>query len=301
MKTIVTIPPYATFIDEVVAHSSVEGLRLNVVMPIKQDETIEDVLKRLYDKANGKDLWIDLKGRQLRVENFGVPPFTEIRISHNIKVDTPVEAYFNDGKESATILEVCGNQIIMQEGPKRVVGPGESINIPSSSLTIEGFLTDTDKRYIEAAKNIGLNKFMLSYVEGNQDIVDFRNFVGCDVDLAAKIESSKGLDYVQNNYNNDVRLMTARGDLFVEVNKPHEIIKATYDIIKADKNAIVASRIFPSLAYNLEPECSEINDVDNLMRMGYRTFMLGDDVCQQRNSLISALNLFKAMTENYKL
>lgn len=66
-------------------------------------------------------------------------------------------------------------------------------------------------------------------------------------------------------------------------------------IVQKDPNAIVASRLFDSLARSLEPSCADIGDVDNLMRMGYQTFMFGDHVCMNRNSIISALNLLKAM------
>src|SRR3989338_9101806 len=125
IKAIVTIPPYAPFIDEVVAHPAVSGVRLNTVMPTKG--ALEDLLKRLQDQVGDKELWIDLKCRQLRVKSYGVPPFTEIELSHRIEVYTPCDVYFSDRNEKARILEVEGNKLIMESGPRRVVGPGESV------------------------------------------------------------------------------------------------------------------------------------------------------------------------------
>ncbi|MBS3146411.1 hypothetical protein J4471_01825 [Candidatus Woesearchaeota archaeon] len=296
MKAIVTTPPYSPFIDEVVAHPIVSGLRLNTVMPIKGN--LEDTLRNLQDKAKDKDLWIDLKCRQLRVVGYWTPPFTEIQLSHKIKVDTPVTAYFGSGKEKHIILEVNEDKLIMQDGPKRVVGPGESVNIVNSSLCIDGYFTDTDMKYIEAATKLNLNKFMLSFVESKQDI-DLLRTIYPDSRIVAKIESQKGIKYVDNEYKKEVRLMAARGDLFMEVRMPHQIISAIENIIKKDKNAIVASRIFDSLAYNLEPSCSDIGDVDNLIRMGYKTFMFGDEICMERNSIISGLNLLEYMICNH--
>lgn len=320
IQTIVTIPPYAPFIREVVRHKSVSGLRLNTVMPVKESEQLEDMLKRLDDetkKAGNKELWIDLKCRQLRVKEYWVPPYTKIRISHNIKVETPVTAYFSDGNEHATVVEVDGDGLIMLEGPKRVVGPGESINIIHPSLSIEGFLTDTDKRYIEAACKVGIHNYMLSFTETQDDIETLYKLDG-DANAVAKIESRKGMDYVKNEWGKDnedksvkqnavitnqslmkSRLMAARGDLYIELSKPHEIIDAVETIIKTDPNAIVASRIFNSFSHSLEPTCNDIGDVDNLLRMGYKTFMLGDDICMRRESVMSALNLFSAMAERY--
>ena len=297
IKAIVTIPPYAPFIDEVVAHPAVSGVRLNTVMPTKG--ALEDLLKRLQDQVGEKDLWIDLKGRQLRVKTYGVPPFTEIELTHNISVDTPVTAYFNDGKEQATVLEVDGNRLIMQEGPQRVIGPGESINIPHPSLKIEGYLTTTDQQYIEAGNKLGLTRYMLSFVESQDDVSAFNALVP-NAQIVAKIESRKGLNYVQTPGQKEARLMAARGDLYIELKKPHHIINAMENIIAKDPNAIAASRIFSSLTYSLEPSCADIGDVNSLMRMGYKTLMLGDEICQRRESVLSALNLLYEMNQQYK-
>ncbi len=45
VRAIVTVPPYAAFVEEVARHPIVGGLRLNTVMPIKGP--LEDVLERL--------------------------------------------------------------------------------------------------------------------------------------------------------------------------------------------------------------------------------------------------------------
>lgn len=304
ISAIVTIPPYAPFLDEVARHPIVSGLRLNTVMPVK--ETLEDLLKRLNDRAaaEGKKLWVDLKCRQLRVATYGVPPFTEIRLTHKIEVNVPVTAYFSDGEEHATVVGVQGDRLLMLEGPKRVIGPGESVNIPHHSLKVDGYFTDTDLRYIEAGAKIGLHNYMLSFVEGQNDIEALLQ-QDKDAVAVAKIESLKGIQYVNNAYaalKDDKQkpiLMAARGDLFVELKWPHDIIRAVETIVKSDPRAIAASRIFNSLSEHPMPSCTDIGDVDNLLRMGYMTLMLGDDVCQQRDSVMSALNLFQALALRY--
>lgn len=302
IDAIVTMPPYAPFVSEVLRHKAVSGIRLNTVMPISGKDRLEDVLKRLGDESakSGKDLWIDLKCRQLRIKNYGVPPFTEIELTHRISVETPTRAYFGNGEDYATVLEVSdGNRLIMQEGPKRIVGPGESVNIPDRSLSVEGYFTDTDKRYIEAACNAGMHNYILSFVEKESDIMDL-----CSLDdkarIIAKIESKKGMDYVKNAYDGSFRLMAARGDLYIELDKPHEISEAVETIIRRNPAAVAASRIFTSLSRSLEPSCADIGDVDNLMRMGYRSIMFGDDICMRRESIISGLNLLYAMKERYE-
>lgn len=300
IDAIVTIAPYAPFIEEVVAHPLVSGLRLNTVMPIKAG-TLDDVVKRLRNQVEKKDLWIDLKCRQLRVKTFGVPPFTEIELTHKIKVDTPVTAYFSDGKEYATVLEVDGNKLIMQDGPKRVIGPGESVNIPHPSLRVEGYFTDTDTKYVEAGLKAGVHTYMLSFVEQPTDAKALYELDPA-AHLAHKIESRRGIKYALKHWDGKGRLMSARGDLYVELaeEKPHLIIKAMESLVQRDPGAIAASRILPSLAQGYMPSCTDLGDVDSLIRMGYKTLMLGDDVCQKRDSVMSALNLLGEMVQEYK-
>jgi len=297
IRAIVTIPPYAPYIREVIKHPAVSGLRLNTVMPVK---SLEDVLKKLKDETStfNKDLWVDLKCRQLRIKDYGVPPFTQIELMHNLEVKTPVTAYFSDLDEYATVLEIDGNKLIMQEGPNRVVGPGESINIPHHSLKIHGYFTDTDKRYIEAGEKIGITNYMLSFVEGKGDINAFRK-LSPNSKVAAKIESQKGLQYVANTWNQEAQLMAARGDLYVELEWPHYITQAVESIVRKDPNAIVASRILDSLARSYTPSCADIGDLDNLLRMGYQNLMLGDDICLKRDSIISGLNVIEKMADHY--
>ncbi|HIG98726.1 TPA: hypothetical protein HA231_04860 [Candidatus Woesearchaeota archaeon] len=297
VNAIVTMPPYAPYLREVLAHPIVSGIRFNTVMPVRN---LEETVKQLAGEAatQGKELWVDLKCRQLRIRAYAVPPFTEIELTHNISVDPGARAYFSDGRESATVVAANGNKLIMLEGPKRVVGPGESVSIPHPSLKVEGYLTDTDKQYVEAGLRIGLHNYLLSFVEGSADIEGIKR-----LDPAAavieKIESLAGLNYVENEWHGG-RLMAARGDLYMQVSKPHHMLRALEQVISKDKNAVVASRIFPSLVESLEPSCQDIGDVDNLLRMGYRTFMFGDDICFRRDSIMSGLNLLRAVAERYE-
>ena len=296
-QALVTMPPYAPYIEKVLKHESVSGIRLNTVMPVKG--TLEDTLRGLQDitQKHEKELWIDLKCRQLRVKNFGVPPFTTIELSHFIEVCTPCKAYFSDRYESATVLAAEGNKLIMQEGPRRVVGPGESVTIPHGTLNIQGYLTDGDKKYVEACVSEGIHNYMLSFVEQANDIEALTR-LDADANIIAKIESRRGLDYIAHT-SLLPRIMAARGDLYMELHWPHAILEAMENIITKDKNAIAASRILSSLTSRPEPSCEDLGDLDNLLRMGYKTVMFGDEICLREESILAGFNIFQAVAERY--
>jgi pyruvate kinase len=285
VHAIVTVPPHADFLEEVARHPVVGGLRLNTVMPIKG--TPAEVLARLA--SLGQPLWIDLKGRQLRVAEAAVPPFTEVRLSHRITVRTPTTAVFKGGAESARVLEVDGDRLILEDGPRCVLGPGESLNIPDGTLEIEGELTDRDREYVAAAAGLGLHRFMLSFVESPADVAAVQA-----LDPAArvvqKIESRRGLDHVARHGAAQGHLMAARGDLHLELRRPHHMLRALRSIREADPDAIVASRLFDSLAWQDEPAAQDLTDAAFLIGMGYRRLMLGDEVCLRRDSVLAALD-----------
>lgn len=288
IQAIVTAPPYAPFLDEVAAHPLVCGLRLNTVMPLREGPG--EALDRL--SALGQPLWVDLKGRQLRVVGAAIPPYTDVRLSHPVRVRTPVDAFFSDGRECVRIVAVDGDRIILADGPRRLVGPGESVNIVHPSLEIDGTLTETDRAYLAAMKERELDRIMLSYVEQPADVDEVQRLLpGAQVML--KIETQRGLDYARQHGARQGQLMAARGDLYVEVLQPHRVLGALRDVIAADPQAVVASRILDSLAYDPVPESADISDVAYLIALGYRTFMLGDAICLKRDTVLEALNLLE--------
>ncbi len=291
LDIIITAPPYADYLDEVAAHPLVSGFRLNTVMPVQNGA--DEALARL--EKYGKPLWVDLKSRQLRVVGFASPPFTEVYLSHPIKVKTPVDAFFSDGRERARIVAVDGNRVIFDKAPRRLIGMGESINIPDPSLEIEGMLTETDIAYLNAMKARGLKNVMLSYVESEIDIEEVRNYLP-DAEIILKIETQKGLEFAKKHKSKYGRLAAARGDLFVEVSRPHEIIGALKSIIHADPHAIAASRILDSLVYHPVPASAEISDIAFLLEIGYKTLLLGDQICLKREPLLEALNLLEEIS-----
>lgn len=290
IDAIVTMPPHAAFLEEVAAHPIVSGLRLNTVMPVRDGPA--SALQRLA--STGKTVYTDLKCRQLRVAGAAIPPFTEVRISHRIHVRTPVTAIFGGGREVGRVAAVDGDRLIMEDGPRRILGPGESVNIVSPTLEVEGSFTETDRTYVSAASGLGLHHFMVSFTERETDVEELRAMDPEAIPLL-KIESAAGLDFAARAGSSLGRLVVARGDLHVELTRPHRMITVLRKMITLDSNSVVASRLFDSLAFQDEPSAQDITDAAFLMELGYRTFLLGDEVCLRRDSVVAALNLMQAI------
>jgi hypothetical protein len=318
ISMILTVPPLAKF-KSIAEDPVVESVRLNTTLPLTTP--IEDILNNVKTEAGAKPVWIDLKTRQLRIADYNVKFLTDrevhsITLSHKIKLNMPAEIFIDNANYVGTARDLVNDNTLVIENSvekgngfvfpsKTSIGirPGMSVNILDPSLVIDGYFTDKDKRYIEAAKKLGMNNFMLSFVEQESDITELLSIYP-KAKIIAKIESKKGLEFIDKvypKYRSNVDLMAARGDLYTEVDRPDEIIDACSKIRKANRRAVFASRMLESIIdVNEIPKCSELFDVYCGMLMGYKRFMMGDDVCARKDSVKSALGLFEVMKNKYQ-
>lgn len=284
---VATVPPYVAHRKEIIEHPLVGGLRYNTIMPTA--EAKDEVMASLAADcaAAKKPLWVDLKGRQLRITKFAYTPYAFVEISRKIKVNTPTKILFKDC-EATVVRVVDGNKLILDNRPPRVVGAGEPINILDPSLVIEGYLTSDDIGWIAAARKAGVHRYMLSFAEQDSDMDAVAQLDPSCEELVAKIESDRGLAFMtslaHSNYSRRKaqggkwRLMAARDDLYINVG-PRRILDALQAIKFAEPSAFVASRVLTSLEERESVSMNDVSDLDLMRRMGYENYMLSDGLC----------------------
>lgn len=291
---IATLPPVhqEEVLKFIISNPYFGAVRYNtgVDSPYSPKETLQKILT-LTERCK-KPLYVDLKGRQLRITEWATFPYGPIVLNHKIRVELPAKVYFR-GDDVCDIKEVIdGNKLYVEPFPKFPVGRGQSINIISNKLEVEGYLIENDLAYAEAACELGINKFMLSFVENLDDTLELEDFLAYEVDLGAikedveivlKIESQKGLDFVKSvapkilkNY----RLMAARDDLMIQIgalNMP----TALKMLVSKDPTAICASRLLMGLETGGEVSMADVSDLQLMEMMGYKHFMLSDGISRK--------------------
>lgn len=296
LELAVTLWPSFPHFEKFATRKDIAGIRMNTAM-VDLDHLDAEfaIATKIPDSV---PLWFDIKGRQLRVtEVLESPDRLEIKINHPIEVATPCPVLFKAGSDHCLLKRVVNkNHLIFDGGPHWRVKVGESLHIRDKSMVSLGptFL-DFEKKKIEKALKAGIKKYYLSYVESQRDVDEFLELVGKDSEIILKIESQKGLEYVtQFKKKDNITLMAARGDLYVEVEKPHHIINALKMIIKADPEAIVGSRIFLSVVKDSIPECCDFLELAWLYDQGYRKMLLCDEICLKDELLNNAVLAFNA-------
>lgn len=277
MNIIVTLPPpHLRQMRDIATNIDADMFRFNtgVKTPYSPKETLQDILKYVPKEK----LWIDIKGRQLRIENWAVYPWGDITINRDIKVDLPATIYFRN-EEMSSLIKIDGKKLYVDPGPLHYVGAGQAVNIIGNNFEVIGdYLNETDKQYIESAKELGIHNYMLSYLEKPSDIHEVLS-IDFYANISGKIESLMGLEFVKKYHNTfpSTRLIAARDDLFINLGSNKKgIFNATKFIIKEDSNAIVASKILTSLERSDEVSFTDLSDIYMLQDMGYTNFMLSD-------------------------
>jgi pyruvate kinase len=283
------------------------GIRINSAA-LSNDEVTSEV------KAAGKigsliPLWFDIKGRQLRVtEVFPNRTHIDIRLNHPITVKTPTVVLFKAGADHALLAEVTegGRRLIFADGrthgPMSEVKVGDSLHIRDSTLRVSGEqFVPAEMEKIATAKAAGFKKFFLSYVQCQRDVDEFRELIGRDSQVYLKIEDQKGLAYVSGEYvkRDGIALVAARGDLYVEVAKPHDILPALRLIIERDPEAMVGSRMLLSMVQGPVPSCADFSELAWLYDVGYRRMLLCDELCMHEPMLSGAVNVLEAFRASY--
>ncbi len=293
MKIITTLPPpqHEGQMNLCARHVLVNGARFNTGArtPYSPLKTLELILATMGDK----EFWLDLKGRQLRVTKWAVPTYGDIELNHLVELDYPAKIIFRDG-QSSSIKKVVGRKIYVDPDPPSAIGAGQAVNICSADLRIKGYFTDEDLLYIEAAKSLGIHNYMLSFVEEESDIIDMIK-LDPQCRIVAKIESLKGLRFVKEVFpffKDRINLLAARDDLFINIgDNKLSIMQALRDLIAADPETILASRLLTSLQSSVSVSLSDLSDLELMYSYGYRNFMLSDGLCFKREPLLMALDI----------
>lgn len=299
---LVTLWPEHAHFFAVAADPRVLGIRLNSAM-ISPKQLVSDLASPMLQSVPPeKQLFFDVKGRQLRVDEvFPSSTHLELRLNHPISVLCPVEVFFKAGADRAILrsIEEGGRRLIFDPGgPRYNVKAGESLHILDHSFhPLDGpQFSELELRKIEIVNAVGFRRYFLSYVESARDVAEFRELVGPDAEIWLKIESVKGLQYVRNEFRKESNLflVAARGDLYIELPRPHQIVAALQLIIEKDPEACAGSRLMLSVVRDPVPDCADFLDLAWLVDRGYRRLMLCDEICLKAEWLDTAINAIDA-------
>lgn len=307
-KIICTLGPASTdgcIIKELIL-SGADIFRIN--MSHGDHSQAERLLKTVRDISSELDrmvpVFMDLRGRKLRTgvfENDSAELITNrMCIITTENVTGTAEKFSTDYKDlcrgmkpgdcvliddgrivlevvSASDMEikckiVTGGTVKSRKG---LMLPGKEINLPA--------LSEKDIADVKCGMEIGVDGFMLSFVQKASDILELQDLMkssGTVLPVIAKIESRKGIENLLSIAETADAVLVARGDLGVELpvwELPPVQIKIIDTAKKARKPVIVATEMLESMINNSRPTRAEVSDVASAVTQGADVVMLSGE------------------------
>lgn len=310
LELLVTLWPSFKHFPRFAHDSRLSGIRLNSAMMSSPE--LNEELERIEACKPEVPLFFDVKGRQPRViQVHDNPDYLDITLNHPIRVEQNGDSLvvlFKAGADHAVLdrIEEDGKRLVFlpgcEYGPKFKVRPGESLHVRHPSFRIAGPLfTEEEVKKVERVRQFGMQRYFLSYVEEQADIDQFLELVGKDAEVWLKIETQRGLQFVAEEFQaaDNLRLVAARGDLYIEIARPHQILEALALIIEQDPEACVGSRLLLSVVSEPVPACADFCELAWLYDIGYRSMLLCDELCLKEELLAPAINAFQSFRDTY--
>lgn len=276
--------------EKMISHPLIASVRYNTGgdSPL-EPLTILTKMKELTDRYN-KVLYVDLEGRQLRIARW--TPFDSgvVILNRDFNVNPPAKIFVrNAGWFDLVAANPAERKVYLENGPdlgNYYFGESQSVHVIGGDFKVVGYLGGLDDEYIKASKKLGIDCFMLSFVEEQTDLDGFYSrFTKKEkskLSVVLKIESQKSVELIKNRrMPSNEQLMAARDDLFINFgDNPIGIIEALKKIISTDPKAIVASRILHGFQSSGVVTMGDISDVILMSKIGYKNFMFSDGIAK---------------------
>ena len=180
------------------------------------------------------------------------------------------------------VIDKGNDFVVLKALSNGKIQDNKSINVPGVDLKLD-FMSDVDKRDITFAAKNASDYLALSFVNRKEDVITARKIIkeaGGDSRIISKIESSVGIENIDEIIDESDGIMVARGDLGVEV-PLEELPTLQKNIIRKcrekGKFAIVATEMFASMYENPRPSRAEVSDVANAVLDGTDCVMLSGE------------------------
>ena len=211
----------------------------------------------------------------------------------------------NDG-----LIQLQVTDIAQKEITTKVIVPGDilnhkGLNAPGAELK-RPFISEQDRKDILFGIEQDYDYIALSFVRTAKDVEAVRailDFSGSKMKIIAKIESTQGVENLEEILAAADGLMVARGDMGVEL-PPEQvpyIQKKMIDMANAaGKITICATQMLESMTHNPRPTRAEVGDVANAVYDGATAVMLSGESAAGDYPLESVEMMSKIAEESEK-
>ena len=262
---------------------------------------------RLKDFEGGKVMLEKGKGFTLTTEDvMGTAERASITYKDLVKdVKAGGSILIDDGLIELRIDNVTDTDIhctVINGGP---VSNHKGVNVPDTDLSMP-FISEQDRADIEFGAKLGYEYIAASFTRTADDIREIRSILdqfGSRMKIIAKIESTQGVNNIDEILDVADGVMVARGDLGVEVPMEEVPVYQKHIIHLAEvrgKIVVTATQMLDSMMHNPRPTRAEATDVANAIYDGTTAIMLSGETASGAYPLeaVRTMSRIAAAAEN---
>lgn len=255
---------------------------------------LKKIAKVVRDVSDDVALMLDIKGNDVRLNNFDEPiplkkgqeliigsttdaevyPKNYLELYKDLKKGIIV--YMDDGNIKAEVTKVAKGNIHCKILEGKLLNPGKSLNTPGVPLSLPP-VTPVDQEQIDFCIKDGWDFVAASYIRHKQDALDVKKAMKkSNIQIIAKIEEELGVTNIDEILEVFDGVMIGRGDMGVEM--PYEMIPSIQKMLiqkcnEVGKYVITATEVMDSMKSSPRPTRAEISDVANAVLDGTDAIM----------------------------
>lgn len=188
----------------------------------------------------------------------------------------------DDGLIELAVEKVTDTDIVCKVVNGGPISDKKGVNVPGAELTMP-YLSEQDRSDIIFGCEQGFDFVAASFVRTKEDVLAIREILkekNSPMKIIAKIESTQGINNLEEILKEADGIMVARGDMGVEV-PLEEVPVIQKKMIKmaesAGKYVITATQMLDSMIHHPRPTRAEVTDVANAIYDGTTAIMLSGE------------------------
>lgn len=211
---------------------------------------------------NGEEIRLtaieDPEARAISIPHDGV--ISRLNIEQSISID--------DGRILLKVTRKENDDVVCEVIQGGTFGSNKSVVIPSVTDTAPP-LTEQNAKFLDIAKEVGVDFVALSYIRSDDDVRNLRHQLVAremNTTIIAKIETAQAVSHFEEILAETDGVMVARGDLGVSLpveQVPYYQKHIIRRCIAVGKPVITATQMLESMINNPYPTRAEISDVAN--------------------------------------
>jgi pyruvate kinase len=201
-------------------------------------------------------------------------------LPHDVK--TGMKILLDDGLIELEVQEIQDTEIICKVMNSGNIANKKGVNVSGADLTMP-YLSEQDTKDILFGIENGFDYVAASFTRTKEDVLDIKKIIdehNSPMKIIAKIESTQGINHLDEILEVADGIMVARGDMGVEVPLEEVPILQKMMIKKAEESGkivITATQMLDSMIHHPRPTRAEATDVANAIYDGTTAIMLSGE------------------------